>query len=131
MSEGLFENAEVISVYTRKQALEDGFLIDLMQDTMKEVCEQHYKYPIACTSGVWAIIDKAVKNKKYFNDYAGVVHDVLWMSRVNNRKLSESTIVFFVIITGAGRTKNHTFILNVGPGDNAEPVITIMLPGED
>ena len=36
-----------------------------------------------------------------------------------------------VIIAGAGRRRNFEFKLVVGPGDQGEPVITIMLPGED
>ena len=56
---------------------------------------------------------------------------MLWMSRCTCRKINESAVIFQVIIQGAGRSKYHAFKLNVGPGDDGEPVITIMLPGED
>ena len=122
---------ETIYVYTRAQAIEDGFLVDLMQDEMLEVCRQHYKFPIACTSSVFGIVQKAVENPCYCNDYAGILHDMLHMSKVCKRQIDESTVIFRVIIMGAGGQRNFDFKLQVGPGDQGEPVITIMLPDED
>ena len=121
----------VIYAYTRKQAIEDGVLVDLMQDTMTEVCRQHYKYPIACTATMFAIMQKAVENKRHCNSYAGVLHDMLWMSRVMKRDLDPSTKIFRVKIVGAERRSVFDFKMVCGPGDQAEPVITIMLPDED
>jgi hypothetical protein len=43
----------------------------------------------------------------------------------------EQTVMFNVIITGTGRKKVHTLKATCHPGDNMEPVITIMLPHED
>jgi hypothetical protein len=121
---------EVISRYTREQAVEDGVLIDLSA-LAPDVCGQHYKHPVACTAAVWAIVDKAVKNPRWMNDLRGVLHDMLWMSRMMKRSIDPSTVLFQVIIKGAGRKSTYQFKLNVGPGDNAEPVITIMMPNED
>lgn len=122
-----------ISTYTRAQAIDDGLLVDFTdpESDTGEVCRQHYKHPIACTAAVFEIMRKAVENPRYSNDYKGVLHDMLWMSRVMGRKLDESTVLFRVIITGAGRSKYHDFKLQVGPGDQGEPVITISLPNED
>lgn len=119
-----------ISVYTRAQAIEDGVLVDLSA-IVPDVCRQHYKYPIACTAAVWAIIDAAVRNKHHMNSVAGIVHDILWMSRVYKRQISPDTVITRVTITGAGRKKIYDLKLVAGPGDNAEPVITLMLPEED
>lgn len=121
----------VIFSYTRAQAIEDGVLVDMMQDKLAEVCRQHYKHPVAVTAAVFDIMQRAVENKRWCNDYAGILHDMLWMSRVHRRMLDESTALFQVIITGAGRQRVFEFKLNVGPGDQGEPVITIMLPHED
>lgn len=82
-------------------------------------------------AAVFAIMQKAVENPRYCNDYAGILHDMLFMSKVMGRKLDASTVLFRVIIAGAGRSRYHDFKLNVGPGDHAEPVITILLPNED
>lgn len=121
---------EVIHRYTRAQAIEDGFLIDLMQDEMTEVCRQHYRHPIACTSAVFDLMTKAVESPRHCNSYAGILHDMLWMSR-SGRKLDASTVLFTVIIAGAGRQRYHQFRLEIGPGDQGEPVITISRPNED
>lgn len=122
---------EPIHTYSREQAIDDGFLVDLMQDEMTSVCKQHYKFPIACTIAVFEVMQKAVENPRYCNSYAGILHDMLWMSRCMGRKLNESTVMFRVIIQGAGRSKYHDFKLVVGPGDAGEPVITLSLPHED
>lgn len=124
---------DVIHRYTRAQAIDDGMLIDFTdpESDTGDVCRQHYKFPIACTSAVFDIMQKAVENPRYCQDYAGILHDMLFMSKVMNRKLDESTVIFRVIIAGAGRQRNYDFKLQVGPGDNGEPVITIMLPSED
>lgn len=124
---------DVIYAYTRSQAIEDGVLIDLSyeESDTAQVCRQHYKHPIACTAAVFEVMQKAVENRNYCNSYAGILHDMLFMSRAAGRKLDESTVIFPVLIAGAGRRRNYEFKLNVGPGDRGEPVITIMLPSED
>ena len=127
----LFADCDVIHSYTRAQAIEDGFLVDLMQDELGEVCRQHYKHPVACTSTVFEIMRKAVENKKYCNDYAGILHDMLHMSRVHWQFHGHTARLFKVIIQGAGRQRIFTFKLVCHPGDSGEPVMTIMLPDED
>jgi hypothetical protein len=127
----MFNACEVISTYTRAEAIEDGVLVDLMQDSMADVARQHYKHPIACTAAVWAIMQRAVENERHGNDYAGILHDMLWMSRVYKRQIDESTVIFRVKITGAGRRSLYDFKLTISPGDDFEPVITITLPNED
>jgi hypothetical protein len=122
---------EVISTYTRAQAIEDGVLVDLMQEDMADIAREHFKHPIACTASVWSIMQRAVENKRHCNDYAGVLHDMLWMARNSRNYLNESTVLFEVIITGASRKKYYTFKMVCGPGDDAAPVMTVMLPEED
>lgn len=120
---------EVIHSYSRAQAIEDGVLVDL-SELAPDVCAQHFKHPVACTSTVWAIVDKAVKNKKGMNDLNGVIHDMLGMS-LFGRVVDQGTRLFRVIIKGAGRRSDFVFKIVCGPGDNAEPVMTIMMPEED
>ncbi|MFQ5684951.1 MAG: DUF6573 family protein [Candidatus Binatia bacterium] len=123
---------EVIYSYSRAEAIKDEVLVDLGQDEeMAAVCREHYKYPIACTAAVFSIIERAVNNRKWCNDYAGILHDMLWMSRVFARKVDDHTRIFRVKITGAGRRSLYDFKIVCGPGDDAEPVLTIMLPIED
>lgn len=121
---------EVISRYTREQAIADGMLIDLSA-IAPDVCRQHYKYPVACTAGVYALIEKAISSKRHCNDLNGFVHDLLHMSRVMSRPIDPQTRLFPTIIQGAGRQRNFEFKIHCGPGDDSEPVLTIMLPSED
>ena len=127
-----WKDADVIYTYTRAQAIEDGTLVDGTIGDLAEVTRQHYKYPVAMTATVFALMEQAVNNKKHCNDWRGVWHDILWMSRSYiTRRLDESSHLFEVIITGTGRKRKHTLKIVCGPGDDAEPVITIMLPEED
>ena len=127
--QNIFEDADIISQYTRAQALEDGELVDLNQ--WIPVQESGYKFPTACTRAVFSIIERAVENKRYGNDYKGVIWDIFWMSRNGIAKRWETGAEFWVMITGTGTQSSYRFKIECGPGDNGEPVMTIMLPDED
>lgn len=74
-----------------------------------------------------AFARKAIASGKATDEEIAFLDTMIFMKR----KLDESTVIFRVIIAGAGRQRNYDFKLQVGPGDNGEPVITIMLPSED
>lgn len=118
---------DIIFAYTRKQAIEDG----LQYELPKELTQQIYKYPVYITSGVYDLVQKAIENKKFMNDYEGVIWDILNMS-LYSTKISETKQIFKVIITGVGRKRYHQLIVECGPKDidNLEAVLTIMLPDE-
>ena len=132
MSDSFWNDANVIFTYTRAQAIDDGVLVDGTIGDLAEVTRQHYKYPVAMTAAVFALMEQAVNNRKHCNDFKGVWHDILWMSKMNiTRRFDESSHLFKVIITGTGRKRTHELKIVCGPGDDAEPVLTIMLPEED
>ena len=85
---------EVISRYTRQQAIEDGFLVDLMQNDLGPVSRQHYKYPVACTIGVFELMKKAVEHPRWCNDYPGILHDILTMSK-HGRMLDHQVVKYW------------------------------------
>lgn len=121
---------EPIYHYTRQDAIDDEVLVDLSTIFPEEA--RLYKYPVACTSTVWAIIEKAYNNPRACNDMKGLVWDLLWMSQHHHiKRYDSSTYLFKVKIIGAGRKQIFTFKVICGPGDNSEPVITITLPEED
>lgn len=124
---------DLIYSYTRKQALEDGFLVDANTGDFAEVTKQHYKYPVFMTRAVFDLIERAVNNPKWANDFEGVWHDILWMSRMMKREVDESTVEFQVIIRGTGKKSKYTMLAQCSPMDidDPTPVITIMLPDED
>ena len=114
---------ETIYSYSRAQAIEDGVLVDLSQ---ADSIRQHWKYPFACTSAVWAIIEEALQQPG--QDVSGICHDISTMAKlaIHNTRNADQ-ILFTVIITG----KKHALKLHIGPGDTAAPVLTLMLPYED
>ena len=114
---------EVIDTYTRAEAIDDGTLIDVSKHAAG-----YFKFPVAVTQNVWSTIQQAVNNKKHCNDLEGVLHDVFYMAQLASKTSEGDMIKFTVIITGAGRKKYHNLWAICGPGDNAEPVITIMYP---
>jgi hypothetical protein len=114
---------EVIFSYTRKQAIADGVLVDLSQI---EVTEQHWKHHLACTSTVWSIIEQALQTPG--QDVNGIVHDISVMAKLAIRNAREVEQVFFKVIIVE---QTHTFKLHIGPSDEGEAVLTLMLPNED
>ncbi len=123
---------EVISTYTRAQAIEDGVLVDANIGDLAEVTRQNFKYPVAMTSAVFGLMEKAVDHPDWCNDFKGVWHDILHMSKVAIvQRIDATQHLFRVIITGTGRKRYHMLKIVCHPGDNAEPVLTVMMPDED
>lgn len=120
-----------ISTYSRAQAIEDGVLVCANSGDFDEVTRQHFKYPVAMTSAVFGLMEKAVNNENWMNDYKGVWHDICHMSRSFYRTVDATTRIFRVIIKGAGRKSIYDLKAVCGPGDDGEPVLTFMLPTED
>ena len=129
----IFEGVDVISMYTRKQAIEDGFQVQLTEVHAKLAIEAGYLYPVFLTTGVFSLIEKACSKPKHFNDFTGVLWDILWMSRAYSKPLNDFTSSFEVIITGTGRKRIHKMLIKCGATDfdNPAPAFTIMLPDED
>lgn len=130
-----------ISVYTREQALEDGVLVDARAGDFAEVTAQYFPPaagPVVMTRELFELIRRAVENERHCNDYAGVWHDVLWMSRGVVRVLLGCSraavelgrplpppLPFRVIITGAGRRRYHDLQVSI------DEALTFAVFGED
>lgn len=132
---GPFAGFEVISTYTREQALDDGTLVDAMVGDFADVSRQHYKWPIAMTSSVFVLMENTIRDCPW-QDYAGIWHDILWMSKMSpDRKQWDRGCIFTVLIGDVGkrgeRKCTETLKIVSGPGDHGEPVLTVMLEHED
>jgi hypothetical protein len=114
-----------IDAYSRADAIADGTLIDANVGDLAEVTRQHHRYPVAMTAAVFSLMEAAVSSRKG-QDYRGIWHDILHMSRYAAHVRADTYVVFRVYI---GR-KLHTLKAVCGPGDDAEPVITVMLEDE-
>ena len=113
---------EVISSYSRAQAIEDGVLVDVTETAR----EAGIKYPVALPRAVFERCVALPKRYRGLEDVKGRLWDVLSMFRFAARRGGD-TLLYKLIVT------RRTVILKavIGPGDTPEPVITIMLPDED
>lgn len=126
---------DVISSYTRAQAIADGVLIDVTEQAAKA----GFNFPVAVTVTLW---DKYIEwtdeddAKQTLQDTNGRLWDVLCMLHFAIKRSKSTDHLFYQlsVIPRDGRSRKAKLIKlksTVGPGDNFEPVITIMLPDED
>ncbi|KJS03728.1 MAG: hypothetical protein VR68_00715 [Peptococcaceae bacterium BRH_c4a] len=124
----MFENAEVFYSYTRKQALEDGVLLDVTQ----VAAEAGFKYPVAVTKRLWdEVVTPDDESKEYGQSEEGRLWDVLWMCMIAAKYSKGSEIKFQLYVQNGGRERLISLKAVCHSGDEAEPVITIMMPEED
>jgi hypothetical protein len=129
MSENFWEGAEVLSTYSRAQAIEDGVLIDVSEVSR----EAGIKYPVALTSAVWARCVEVPPGVSC-QDESGRLWDVLFVLRMAIREASGPVLTYGVHVRNTNRHGTPPLVrlkAICGPGDNAEPVITVMFPEED
>lgn len=127
--EGVF--GEMISSYSRAQAIEDGVLVDVTE-TAKEA---GFKWPVAMTRAAWEDLVAWDDSNRGIQDEQGRLWDVVWMaSRAAKRGGDEPLVVEVFRVPNTPRATRPVltkFVVHCGPGDTAEPVITLCLPGED
>ena len=68
---------ETIYSYTRKEAIEDGILVDISET--KEAKEAGFKIPVCLTVGVHALAE-VPEGMNGFQDYAGRLWDTVYMA---------------------------------------------------
>lgn len=121
-----YDGWELIHTYTRSQALADGVL----EDVSELAREAGFKIPVAITEGLRAAIDDIPLGQQH-QDPMGRLWDVLTVAGWSARKNPDETIIVYRLIMHNGRRKWFEVKMQVGGGDWGEPVITLMLPGED
>ena len=122
------DDYDLIFSYTRKQAIEDGVLMDVTE----MATEAGFKWPVAITDTVWnQHIVPDVASVEQGQSIEGRLWDVLNVLRFS--ALTGGTEVLFkVIFIEKGTITVEIKLKSVcGPGDEGGPVITIMLPEED
>ena len=126
----------MISTYTRAQAIEDGVLID----AGAMASEAGFKWPVALTVAAWADCvawSEDDSRRQIYQDESGRLWDVLYMAShaIRTSKGSGDRLLFQLYRVPRDRQSTEavlvTLRLIVGPGDNGEPVITILQPHED
>jgi len=127
---------DIISTYTRAQAIEDGVLIDI-SSTAKEA---GFEWPIAMTAGAWADCvawSDTDSQAQVYQDQSGRLWDVIFMAFQAislSRETGDRLLFRLYRVPRDGHSTDAeltTLKLIVGPGDSGEPVITILLANED
>ena len=136
---------EPIYSYTRAQALEDGVLVDVSETAT----QAGWRVPVALTSAAWGDCVEWTKADTVRHgtaqDVPGRLWDVLHMGRLaaarharrcqDDPRLDPMTCVvelYRVPREGRGYVPRLTQLkLVIGPGDQGEPVATVMLTHED
>ena len=130
-----FSNDDIIFAYNRADAVSDGILVEL-PDQM--VSEAGIKVKVAVTRVVWDdYLMPSYLDELPGQSVEGRTWDLLWMfGCAARRSRHASTIQFrvlFATMKDSGSIITDDVLLKAvcGPGDEGEPVITIMLPWED
>lgn len=135
---------DVIFSYTRAQAITDGVLVDVTE-TAKEA---GFRWPVAITRTAWedcVTWSDEDCERQVHQDESGRLWDILTMAihairlaASNARKgvPQDLSLMFFELYRvprdgESTRPQLTRLKIVAGPGDNGEPVITIMLPNED
>lgn len=120
---------EIISRYTRKEAIEDGVLYDITELAK----EAGHRFPVAISTGVHVLATEA--QEKGGRDYKGVIWDIISVLTfaIKASKKGGNVIYFTVKIWSkyTGKDQDVKLYCVCGEGDNMEPVLTIMLISED
>ena len=133
---------DIISRYTRADAIRDGDLIAVPGELSRQA---GISVPVTLTRAAWyQYVEPSYLYEMPDQDLTGRLWDLLWMLRMSaNRSRGSSVIIFRVVFELLRERARATGIIHhrsgetvelkaiCGPGDDGEPVITVMLPGED
>ena len=120
--------------YSRADAIGDGVLVDLgaSAETASVVREAGFRLPIAMTSAAYeALIGTGELPSG--QSVSGRLWDVLMVLRSMIRRLPDGAdrVDFSVSVWDGTSLGDVACWCHCGPGDEGEPVLTVMLQGED
>jgi hypothetical protein len=124
------ENAYV-HAYSRMQALSDGVLLDLSELAR----EAGFRWPLAVTSRLY--YEYLVPSLELASDgqsLTGRAWDLLNVLKYTIREAKDETFLRFSVLflMSRGSTPIPIELISIaGPGDDGEPVLTVLLPDED
>jgi hypothetical protein len=125
----MFDEGDLIHRHTRADAISDGVLIDVSAVAW----EAGIRYPVALTRAAWERC-VTVPPGVLYQDEAGRLLDLLWMLRCALRRGAGALVRFGLHVRNDNREGTPPLVplkALCGPGDQGEPVITVLLPEED
>jgi hypothetical protein len=153
-SDDLWEDAEIIDTYTRREAIEDGILVQLSGPGYQGdpwmpamVAEAGFRYPVAMTTTAFCSHVSPLEGDDAklapCQDIKGRLWDVLWMLKLAIRRTQTPRAVLHFSLRvvpnvpanyskpNLPRPKIVQLKAVCGPDDDGSPCLTIMLPEED
>ena len=122
---------DVIYSYTRAQALDDGVLVDVSS----LACEAGYRWPVALTSGLFhGYITPSTALADEGQSVEGRLWDLLMVLRCSIKKGGDSSRIKFKVLflmNPGTEPQLVDLVAECGPGDDGNPVLTVMLADED
>ena len=123
-------NWNLIYAYTRAQAIEDGVLVDVTEQA-KAI---GFKLHTVVTDHLFhGYVEPPAGLEGEGQSVTGRLHDLMVLALFAARKAVNIDRVTFKVafLMAPGRKETVEVIAHIGPGDNGEPVLTIMLPEDD
>lgn len=116
---------EIFHSYTRKQAIQDGILIDITAESK----EFGFVYPIAITDGLFA---ELASNKPEYETYLARLNDALMLLYLKITHSKDESIVFYDMLITNAKGQKETLSLKCicDGGDDGKPVLTLMMSSE-
>ncbi len=115
-----------IDIYTRREALADGVLVDVTAQASPAQMLGGFKVPVAVTAALWHAIAAMPPSLQGLADERGRLHNVLWMARLAVSRRAE---LFDVVLQFAGtRKRTHRLRVHVGPDECGTVSVTIGFP---
>lgn len=124
------EGWNVVYSYSRAQAIADGVLIDVTEEA-KAI---GFKLHTVVTDHLFhGYVEPPVGLEGEGQSVAGRLHDLMVLTLFAARRAVNTDRVTFKVdfLMAPGRKETVDVVAHIGPGDRGEPVLTIMLPGED
>lgn len=125
-----FNEWPIIYCYSRKQAFEDGVLIDVTH----EAKGAGFKIPVAIGDNLFnGYVTPPQNLEGEGQSVEGRLHDLFMLTQVAaHTHHGESRILFDVLFRmKPGKTEKVKVLAVIGPGDEGEPVLTICLPEDE
>lgn len=136
---------KVIHTYTTKEAISDGFLVQVDSGISQEA---GIKYPVILTRSVWSRYVEVPDGLEYAQDLEGRLWDILYMFSVRARNITGDSLSFSILNLlpdiadflpneePAEDMHMHRIVnlysqIRAFDFDDPSPAIFIMIPGED
>ena len=120
----------VIYSYSRAQAIADGVLVDVSEQA-KEI---GFRLPTVVTATLYQrYVQPPAGLEGEGQSVTGRLHDLMVLALFAARRTINTDRVSFKVdfLMAPGRKETVEVIVHIGPGDEGEPVLTIMLPEDD